>query len=261
MRFLGHATTLLVVCFFVLMNGLLVKREIDHRRLDAYRRGVSDFLGERPRRERWMGIFRKGQRIGRTGFSIERRGDLDSAGYHCEFSTRVEFDLFGQGSRLSIEGTAELDGEVTPERFAALLSVGETQFTLDGRRDAGELLVVLREGEKTILRNHLPLRELQLGDGLAPVPPVGGLRVGEVLRVPVFDPIFRETMEAETEVLRLVARQVDGVTLDCLELETRFRGVAFRSFVTLDGEVVRQEVPPPLDVILIREPPPARERR
>ena len=261
MRFLGQAATLVVIGFFVLMNGLLVKREVDHRRLDAYRRGVSDFLGERARRERWMGIYRRGQRIGRTGFVIERRGGLDSAGYHCEFSTQVDIDLFGQGSRLLFEGSGDLDADVVPERFVALLSVGQALFTLDGRRDAGELLVVLRDGEKTILRNRLPLRELQLGDGLAPVPPVAGLRVGETLRVPVFDPIFRETAEAETEVIRQAARQVDGVSLDCLELETRFRGLAIRSFITLDGEVVRQEVPPPLDVVLIREPPPVREKR
>jgi hypothetical protein len=251
---------LAVVLFWLFMNGLLVRRELHYQGLDQYRRGVIDFLGGQPRRERWMGIYRKSQRLGHTGFAIER-GAGSEGGFRMEFSTKAGVDLFGAGGQFALEGTLLLDVEMAPRLLRAAVSLGTTALQLQGRREADRFLLTISEGGRRVLEQRLPLNELLFGDGMAPLPPVAGLRVGDSITVPVFDPIFRESSQAETRVVAAARRDADGVAVDCLELETRFRGMTFRSWVTRDGEVLRQEVPPPLNVVLVREPAPVREKR
>jgi hypothetical protein len=263
MRLLGPLLAGGAVLFWLLMNGLLLKREIEYRGLDQYRRGVVDFLGEQVRRERWMGIFRQRKRIGHTGFAIERRLEPGVVGYRIWFSTRIDVDLFGQGGFIALEGSALLDAEMAPESLSAEGTLAAVDFRLEGRREAEAFLLRALDGSgRVLLERPFPLRDLHFGDGLAPVPPMARAAVGQSFRLQVFDPLFRELSESETRVVGEGSREVDGLLVDCLELETRYRGMTFRSFVTPDGEVLRQELPPPLDLVLIREPaPPAGRRR
>ena len=255
-KILALAGTAGIVAFWILMNVSLVQRFVEYGGLDEYRRGVIDFLGSEVRRERRMGIFRKGQRVGHTWLALERVAGKDTAGFHVEFSTRVNVDILGQGGSMGLEGRGTLDARMVPVKLDAEAIFGPTRLGIKVGRDGERLLVTLQSGEKILFRSLFPLQEMLLGDGLAPAIPVGGLRLGATCRVPVFDPLFRERSMAETRVVSETRRSVDGVPVDCLELETRFRGNLFRSWVTRDGELLRQELPPPLDdVVLIREPP------
>lgn len=261
MRLSGGLATSVVVLFWLLMNGRLVLREYEYRSLDQYRRGVADFLGDRIRRERWMGVYRRQKRIGHTGLAVERSFEGDRLGYRVEFSTRLEIDVLGQGGRIAIEGAALLDPRMVPLDLTVDVAVGTVKVQLTGSREDEHFVVALKDQERSMFRERLPLRELHFGDGLAPLPPIAGLRVGERYRVPVFDPVFRASAPAESTVVRETSRLADGMAIDCLEIETAFRGMVIRSFVTRDGEVLRQEIPPPLEVVLIREPAPARRDR
>ncbi len=258
----GPFATAAVVLFWLLMNGLVLRDAAEYRGLDQYRRGVIDFLGKNVRRERWMGIYRKSRRLGHTGFSIERRFDQQGMGYRMDFSTRVEIDIWGRGGAaeggtgaatgVEIDGWITLDAAVIPEEVHAKVAVGPARLTLAGARREGHFHVALKNAEDRIaFQTKFPLREIQLGDALAPLPPVSGLSVGQVYRVNVFDPIFHEDAMAETTVKAAARKEADGILVDCFELETRLRGIVFRSFVTRDGEVLRQELPP--DIILLRE--------
>ncbi len=265
MRFVGPFAAAAVVLFWLLMNGLLLREVTEYRGLDQYRRGVIDFLGPNIRRERWMGIYRKNRRLGHTGFSIERRFDQQGMGYRMDFSTRVEIDIFGRGAAadggaapgVEIDGWITLDAEVVPEEVKAKVAAGPARLTLEGARREGRFHVALKNaGGQVAFQTSLPLRELQLGDALAPLPPISGLSVGQVYRVNVFDPFWKENTVAETTVKAAARKEADGILVDCFELETRLRGAVFRSFVTRDGEVLRQELPP--DFLLLRE---SRKRR
>jgi hypothetical protein len=255
MKLLGFATAFAVVAFWLTMNGLLVRRVLEYRGLDDYRRGVIDFLGENVRRERRMGIYlrRGSKRIGHTSFAIERTSGPDSSGYSIEYDTRIEVDLLGKGGAVSLDGEGELDSRMVPLKIKARVMAGGLRFDMEGRREGDRLQVSVRHGGRTILKSGFPLEGLLLGDGLAPAPPIGGLRPGMTYRVPVFDPILSEGAMAEVNVLGEIAWSVGGITLDCLELETHYKGMTFRSIVTRDGELIRQDLPPPLDVFLIRE--------
>jgi hypothetical protein len=252
MRLLGPLSTTSIVIFWVVMNCLLVRREVEYQSLSGYRRGVIDFLGERVSRERWMGIYHKKKRIGHTGFAVERRLGAGELGYRIDFSTRFEVDLLGQGGRVTIEGAALLDPEMAPQELSADATVGSLVVNLEGRRSGEGFLLTARDRGKVIFQHSFAPGDLHFGDSLAPLP-LGKLEVGQTQRLKVFDPVFRENTEAETRVVAQGSREVEGVQVDCLELETKYRGMVFRSLVTPDGEVLRQDLPPPLEVTLLRE--------
>ncbi len=261
MKVLGLIIGGAVVIFWAFMNLLLVQRVLEYRGLDQYHRGAIDFLGNQVRRERQMGIYRKGQRIGSTRFAMERVFEKEEMGFRIEFSTLLNIDLLGKGGNLTFDGDATLDPKMVPRVLKARLGLGGLKVRIEGQREAGMFVVAIKDGERVVFRQSLPLEALLLNDGLAPSIPVAGLKVGETYQVPVFDPIFRERSVAETKVLAAVERRSEGINVDCLLLSTTYHGMTFRSFVTPDGEVLRQEIPPPLDVVLIREPLPGVGRR
>lgn len=260
MRLAGLVLGGAVVIFWTWMNLLLVQREIEYRSLDQYHRGVIDFLGNHARRERSMGIYKKGRRIGSTYFAMERTSEKGERVFRIEFLTKLTLDLLGLGENLVFDGEAELDAKMVPLNLKATIVAGGIKIRLDGQRDAGKFLIVIKQGE-TSFPLRFPLEEFLLSDGLVPSIPVAGLKVGETYRVPVFDPvsIFREKSIAEVKVLPADKPRADGI--NWLLLETRFRGMTFRSYVTPDGEVLRQEIPPPLDILLIQDQNPAEGKR
>jgi hypothetical protein len=260
MRLLGLSLGGAVVIFWTWMNLLLIQRVIEYRSLDQYHRGVIDFLGNHARRERAMGIYKKGRRIGSTYFAMERSTENGQRVFRIEFLTKLSLDLLGLGENLVFDGEAEMDAKMIPRTLKATIVAGGLRIGVDGQRDAGKFLINFKQGESTF-PVRFPLEEFLLSDGLVPSIPVAGLKVGETYRVPVFDPvsIFRERSIAEVKVLPADKPRADGI--DWLLLETTFRGMTFRSYVTPDGEVLRQEIPPPLDIILIEDQNAAEARR
>jgi len=253
MRVLGILFTLAVVLFWFLMNGLLIERVIQYGKLDEYRRGVIDFLGDQVRRERQMGIYRNKKRIGQTRFAMERIYEHDEMGYKIEFSTRVDIDLLGMGGRLILEGTAALDSLMVPRNLKGEIGLGGIQLLLEGFRQGEEFRLLLKSNQQVVFQHRTPLQELILSDGMAPILPVAGLESGEIYRVMAFDPIFRENEMVEMRVLEKDERFVDGIKVDCYKVEMQYRGMTILSRITADGEVISQEIPSIL-VKLVREP-------
>ena len=272
-RVLWAMATGAIVCFWITMNGLVVRRAIEYQGLDEYRRGFTDFLGNRLSRERWMGIYRERRRIGHTGFTVERRLGRDDMGYRVEFSTRIEIDLFGRGGELLLEGESELDLELLPEKLSAKLSVpldaaGST-IRIEGKRD-GDSFRIQVDSPLGPLSHRFALRPMHFGDGLAPLPPLAGLKPGDIVRIPVFDPILLERTESTTRVVAEEMKSIDGAKVDCLDLETHYRGIRITALATRDGEFLRCDLPAPLNVTLMHEAtrpasrspaPAARERK
>ncbi len=253
MRVLGIAISFVIIVFWLLMNSLLVQRVIEYRGLDEYRRGVIDYLGDQVRRERQMGIYHNRKRIGYTRFAIERMYEHDRMSYLIEYSTQIDIDILGKGGKLALDGEASLDSKMVPNSLNAEIKIGAIQFQLEGLREEKRFLLKVRSANKVVFQHGFPLQELILSDGLAPILPVAGLHTGETYKVTVFDPIFHQSELVEMKVLGTDERFVDGIVVDCYEVETRYRGTAIHSYITSDGEVLSQEFPS-LSVKLIREP-------
>lgn len=266
-RWLGTATTVGIVAFWVFMNAQLVRRELAMRDLDAYPRGVANFLGDEVSRDHWMGVYRHNRKIGYTGYTLERLFDEERIHNKVTLESRVNLaqlgggnllrSLFGDDSTLSIDGTIVTDVRMRPIELNIHINFRQGGFLLRGHRD-GEgkdesLVMVVESGPVQLLEKRLPLTELGFSNGLALELPMAGFEVGETYELPVLNPITRDRAMATVKVVEETQRRVNGLKIDCFHVETRFMGMTYQSWITPDGKTVRQEIPPPLGVTLVLE--------
>jgi hypothetical protein len=260
LKHLGLLLTVAIIVYAGAMNWMVYERQRAVSSLDRYRAGVATFLGNELHREQWMGIYRKHKRVGYTGYTIEKVFPVEGVEIQTTMESRMDIEIFGKPQTLDLNGTLVLDETMRPlTLYMDVAGAAGSFITINGKREGDRFVVEVRRGNIRLFRVELPLIELHLGNGLVPNLPLSGYRVGDVYEVPCFDPLFMGRAVARVEVLSREVKEVDGVQAEVLILETRFRDITARSWVTPAGELIRQEFGPPLgDLILRRE---SRKRR
>ena len=253
MKMLRPALALCIVAFWLVMNSVLVSRELEFRDLGVYRQGVVNFLGQDLHRERWLGIYRKHRKIGYSGIVFSKSFEDDGIRHEMRVDSKITLDLFGKGKSLRVNGTIVSDPEMVPELMEMEVAVDGAVIRLDGKRVGKSFVITGSSWGNPIFEFPLPLEPFYPTDGFFPSLPISGFEVGKTYEVPFFDPIFRSRTRATVTVIEQSVRTVDGLSVDCFTLQTRFRGVKYTSLVTPDGELIRQEIPAPFNVVLRRE--------
>ena len=254
-RFLNILFVIGVVLFWVLMNGKLVMRELEIRSQETYQRGVREYLGPKLHRERWMGIYRNNRKIGHTGLIFDKQLSEEGDRHKMAIETDITVDLFGKGKLITVEGEVYTDVDMIPESLALDVHIDEGMFQIRGKRKEGKFVIRISSGGTKLFEIPLPLREFSLTNGLTVDLPVSGFEVGQSFTVSVFNPILFQdgglaTITVEEKTTR---RMTSGLKVDCFRLSTKFQGQSSNSWVTADGEVIRQEVPQ-LGIVLVQEP-------
>lgn len=262
MRFLGTLLSALIVCFWIGMNALLVQRHVAVRGQHRYRAAVSEYLGSELRRERWLGVYRKGKKIGYTSYALEKV--LGEEGF--EFVHSVEsflaLDLLGQKLGAKFHGHLTLDSDFRPKELKLdALIADRIPIEASGRAEGDDFVLTVSQSQTQLLSLRVPRAELFLGDGLVPSLPISGLRVGDTFSVPCFDPMTMSQAHAEVKVVGTDVIEVEGLLTDVFILETHYRDLESRSWVTTGGELVRQRFGPPLEDIVLRRESRAEARR
>lgn len=286
MRYLGTALTVVVVLFWLVMNGLQARRQLSRQRLGFYQRGIAGYLGTELRRERWLGIWKKTdqvhRKVGYTGLVVEKVYAETGLEYVATIETvyRGEFpvppllrELSPTTPTLELEilGSLVLDAGAEPDRLQVDLTLTlpppvstKVRLRVTGRREGHRLLVEMLHGEDTILRIPLPRQALALSDGFSPAVPIGRLEVGSSFEIRVLDVLSPFGLGDDVARIRVVGqttRDLHGVLVDVYDLETALRGKTYRSQVTASGEVVEQELGPPLNLVLRHAPSRRQARR
>lgn len=252
-RWLHLLFTMGVISFWVVMNTQLIVRQMEVRMLDSYQRGVVEYLGNEPRRESWMSIYHDNRKIGYTGFEIERIYDDEGVHHIMTIDSRARFRLLDNSFHLDVRGTVIADINLVPLRLDMDVGLEGGGLHLRGHREDDRFILIGESGPLRLLEKDLPLSEICFGNGLALNLPVAGFEVGQVYEIPVFDPVTQSRGVAEVRVKEKVAGRFNGFPMDYFVLETRFLGLTYESWVTPEGETLRQELPAPLGYTLRRE--------
>lgn len=253
MKTLNFVLALGILVYWLAMNSLVVLREREVRSLDQYRAGVSEFLGPSLLRERWLGIYKRNRKIGYTGYTFEKVYAVEGVEIQSTLESKMQMELLGIPRKVEMDGSLVLDGDMKPLRLRLDLSVESlASLTVLGALRGNQFVVTVKQGKVPLLEIPLPREELHLGNGLVPALPVAGFEVGETFKVPCFDPMTLSRAMTTVKVASKSAREIDGFTADVYCLETMFRGLTSKSWVTGAGELVRQEFGPPLDDIVLR---------
>ena len=275
MKYIETFFSLLIIAFWISMNALLISREAELEKAGQFKGGIQGYLAGANLRESWMTIRSKGKRIGYSGYTVEKLYIDGGNEYHIGIETvyrgrlpvpTILASFLPDNRQFELNGLLVLDEDMRPLSLRMNLSLAtfrrqtetaRASFLLVGRDREDQFLVELfhEEDEAALLAVKLPSDKLTLSNGLAPTIPIAGLKQGKTYRVPVFDPLSSLGFGSESatiEVLRKEARKIGGLFVDTWVVETRYGSKTISSWVTSGGEVLRQELGPPLDLVMTK---------
>ena len=275
MKYIETFFSLLIITFWISMNALLISREAELEKVGQFKGGIQGYLAGANLRESWMTIRSKGKRIGYSGYTVEKLYIDTGNEYHIGIETvyrgrlpvpTILASFLPDNRQFELNGLLVLDEDMRPLSLRMNLSLAtfrrqtetaRVSFLLVGRDRGDQFLVELfhEEDEAALLAVKLPSDKLTLSNGLAPTIPIAELKQGKTYRVPVFDPLSSLGFGSESatvEVLRKEARKIEGVFVDTWVVETRYGSKTISSWVTSGGEVLRQELGPPLDLVMTK---------
>jgi hypothetical protein len=275
LKYIETFFSLLIIAFWISMNALLISREAELEKVGQFKAGIQGYLAGANLRESWMTIRSKGKRIGYSGYTVEKLYIDGGNEYHIGIETvyrgrlpvpTILASFLPDNRQFELNGLLVLDEDMRPLSLRMNLSLAtfrrqtetaRASFLLVGRDRGDQFLVELfhEEDEAALLAVKLPSDKLTLSNGLAPTIPIAGLKQGRTYRVPVFDPLSSLGFGSESatiEVLRKEARKIEGLFVDTWVVETRYGSKTISSWVTSGGEVLRQELGPPLDLVMTK---------
>ena len=234
--------TVLVLASWVLQMGFLV-REV----LRASPVALAADLARYGSSAQWKGVYYRGEKIGFTVGQTSPDGD----GYELREDGRLQINLLGATTNVSLTTVARVDREFALRSFSFSLDPGtgptEIAGTVDGRRL--ELLIRTPAGERRETRQleAPPALQLNLPRRLA----AEGLREGQRLTLPIFDPATLKNAPLELTVVGREVVQAAFRPIPAFKVVSRFVGIESSSWITETGEVVREESP--LGLIVVKE--------
>jgi hypothetical protein len=252
----GAIFTFLIFAFWAAMNSLVYLRQEKVRNLDQYRRGMTHYLGSELFRECWMGVHRKQRRIGHTGYVFNKvfteEGGIE---VHSTVEAKLDLVLLGRKLPFTLHGDMVADEALKPITLRLEASSGPLPLlTITGRREGEKFLLTAKQESLVLFQTPLDLESLHLGNGLVPILPISDFKVGDRFEVPCFDPLSMKRDLAIATVMTKEAKEHGGFQVDVYLIETRFREMTAKSWVTPGGELLRQEFGPPFaDLVLRRE--------
>lgn len=235
--------TLGIVAVWLLLIAVLVRKQTPHE-LPSAPLPVTGLAA----RDEWFGVYKSGQKIGHA----HRVVTPTSGGYTFAEESRVRLAMLGVPQTLETTLRAETDAAYTLRAFDYTLVTPATTFVAHGTSDGKTLHA--RYGVKGQEANlELPLSEpIALPSTLRPRILADHPAPGTRYSVPVFSPIT-----ARSEPLTVIVEgreQLDtpnGV-IETVRIAEEQQTVRTRSWIDLDGNVVREEAL--LGFTLEREP-------
>jgi len=186
--------------------------------------------------DNWSNILFGGAKIGFSHQKIEQ----GPKGYRITSHSIVKMQVMDDNQEVSFSHTFYLDADKKPRGFVSLKTIQNQRMQTTGEVRGGKLLVetsgagggkkftqAIPEGAK-----FLETLDLSLKDYLKP-----GLKT----TIPVFVTDFRTMDQISLEVKDKKQIVVEGKTVEAYLVEVRVQGLTERSYVTPEGENVREE--------------------
>jgi hypothetical protein len=237
-RVLLHLAGAAVVLFWLALMALLV-RDVH------FGAPGSSTLGEGPEgkpliassQREWKEIFLKDKKVGYAVSLIEPY----QAGYFIQEEIFLRLNLMGLGNSLHSVTQCRVDEGFLLRSFHFALSSGVVRFHVTGRVEDEQMLVETGRGKDRKTQALKLVKRPMVGAGLTYYLRTRELRVGEVFRLPVFDP---STMAQKEMLLRVSSREpvtISRIPYDAFRLEAEMWGKKISTWVGTDGTVLKEE--------------------
>ena len=268
----SRITTLAIVAFWLVMTTLLFKREVLPRIEATWAESRSatyaSLLDDLPRHTRTrMAMFWLGKRVGHTTVTARRIGERYILGSRTEIETGVLANLFlipRRGAEGAVSGeatgiTIHTETVVGPKfhlisfQAAAKARPDMRELARMGARMAGDKLhLTVTDYTGKRFETELPFDpSAVMSEGFNTAVDPGDLVVGRRWQMRIVNPITGSVSRATAEVLRQENLEWNGTQHLTFVVQVTYDKVQTTSWVTPEGDVLRQTVP--FGIVLIRE--------
>ncbi|TAN41021.1 MAG: transglutaminase domain-containing protein [Nitrospirae bacterium] len=244
---LNRAFSLLVLLFWLVTMGFLLQRHYGIFSPSSSPQGNrSSSSGITvASEEQWMGVYLKGEKIG----YMSRKLSPSPEGYTLAETFRIRMIVMSTAKDVETVMNARLDPKLRLVSFAAQIKA-DLDIGISGVVTGKELFLTLdSSGVRTAKKIHLP-KEPTL-EGSAVTGMLRGLKPGDRLSVPVFDPSLVGIEELELKVLSEERIMSLGKLQEAYKVIGNMKGFEFTLWVNQQGEVLREESP--MGFSLVRE--------
>lgn len=237
-----------IILFWLLMLGLLYQRHYG-----PPWKSSSPVVSQKPNsipeeeKERWMGIYLKGEKIGYANIS-KRKGE---DGYRIREKVFMKLNIMGITQNINTITEASLDNNYVLRSFSFRIESDITSTEIKGEVEGKKMKLNISSGDdkrmEEVPLKDTPYMNLGLTDRLL----MEGLKPGKSFSVHVFDPSTMSQQEFNISVEGKEKIKIQGKEIDAYRLKANFKGINIISWIDEKGETLKEESP--LGFVLIRE--------
>jgi len=229
--------TLSVLTVWALAMALLVRREAV--RVLSISGSQEVLAKDEEFREEWLGLYYQEKKIGYTTTSYSR----ENGGYHIVQKSYLKLQLMGKGEEATVLTEGRLAGDYTVRSFSFNLQSRSGGLKVTGESVQGGIDLYVHSGEAVIPQRILLKDPPRLNLGMERYLIGKGLEPGKKYILSFFDPTMRSNVDLKVEVEAKEDIVSHGKTWHTLRLKETFQGMEARSWVTADGETIKEESP------------------
>lgn len=232
-----------IILFWIIMVLLLYQKHYG----PLWKSSSHEFTPEIEDKERWMGIYLKGEKIGYAHISKKKVDE----GYRFREKVSMKLKVMGTSQKIDTVTEAILSNDYLLRSFKFRMASDITSLEIRGEvRGKRMRLTISTEGDKR--EEEIALKdEPYMNLGLIERIFMDGLKIGKSFRTLVFDPSTMSQQEIEVEVEGKERIRLTRGEQDAYRLKTTFKGISLLSWVDEKGETLKEESP--LGLVLIKE--------
>ena len=232
---------ILIILFWLTMTFLLISRYAPNAGLDT----EAQLLPES--KQRWMGIYLKGQKIGFTSSRFEKEID----GYAAYEEIKMKIMVIGIVQDIHSRTSVLLSPALKVRSFKFTLNAAQN-IEVDGNiRDKTLILDITTANNKS--RREIMLDEApQMTLTIIPYLLQKGLKSGMKIRLPVFDPVTFSTQKMLIEIVGKEKINLNNSEIEAFKIKGDLNGLKLLMWIDKQGNELKEESP--MGFTLIAEP-------
>jgi hypothetical protein len=234
-----------ILLFWLVMMGLLVHRTY-FQPTSVIALDIVTQEGVRSGDE-WFGIYQQGRKIGYAHL----RTMLDGDAYRLSEESEMDVLALGRVQRVRTAVNAYTTKNFLLKYFDFSLRSDASSMDIKGAVVRNHLVVdIVTAGEAR--KERFPIKgPLYLTPSVRPAVVLLGLEPGKRHRFPLFNPATMSMEDAFVSVMARETRKIGDRDVTVYQLKESFQGMEAYSWVTQDGETIREESP--LGFMLLKE--------
>ncbi|MEK7823245.1 MAG: transglutaminase-like domain-containing protein [Nitrospirota bacterium] len=232
---------ILIILFWLTMTFLLISRYAPNAGLDTEAQLVPES------KQRWMGIYLKGQKIGFTSSRFEKEID----GYAAYEEIKMKIMVLGIVQDIHSRTSVLLSPALKVRSFKFTLNAAQN-IEVDGNiRDKTLILDITTANNKS--RREIMLDEApQMTLTIIPYLLQKGLKSGMKIRLPVFDPVTFSTQKMLIEIVGKEKINLNNSEIEAFKIKGDLNGLKLLMWIDKQGNELKEESP--MGFTLIAEP-------